>query len=69
MRLDWNDVKARAAKFTEEWKGARYERGETQTFNNEFFEVFGITRLRMQSRGVVPLQPDFHGWTRSPMTR
>jgi hypothetical protein len=31
MRLDWNDIKARAAKFAADWKDARYERGETQT--------------------------------------
>jgi hypothetical protein len=36
MRLDWNDIKARAAKFAEDWNGAQYERAETQTFYNEF---------------------------------
>jgi hypothetical protein len=49
MRLDWNDVKARAAKFADDWKNASYERGETQTFYNEFFEVFGMTRRRVAS--------------------
>lgn len=49
MRLDWNDIKARAAKFAEEWKDAQYERGETQTFYNEFFELFGVTRRRVAS--------------------
>ena len=44
MRLDWNDVKARAAKFADEWKDARYERADTQTFYNEFFDVFGVKR-------------------------
>lgn len=39
----------RAARFAEEWKHARYERGESQTFYNEFFEVFGITRRRVAS--------------------
>ena len=49
MRLDWNDIRARAAKFAEEWKDAHYERGETQTFYNEFFELFGVTRRRVAS--------------------
>jgi hypothetical protein len=49
MRLDWNDIKARAAKFAGAWNGAQYERGETQTFYNEFFELFGVTRRRVAS--------------------
>jgi hypothetical protein len=49
MRLDWNDIKARAAKFAADWKDAYYERGETQTFYNEFFELYGITRRRVAS--------------------
>jgi hypothetical protein len=49
MRLDWNDIKARAAKFAEDWNGAQYERGETQTFYYEFFELFGVTRRRVAS--------------------
>lgn len=47
MRLDWNDIKARAAKFAEDWNGAYYERGETHTFYNEFFQLFGVTRRRV----------------------
>ncbi len=49
MRLDWNDIRARAARFADEWKEAHYERGETQTFYNEFFELFGVTRRRVAS--------------------
>lgn len=49
MRLDWNDIKARAAKFAEDWRDAHYERGETQTFYNDFFELFGVTRRRVAS--------------------
>jgi hypothetical protein len=49
MRLSWNEIRARAARFADEWKGAHYERGEAQTFYNEFFEVFGITRRRVAS--------------------
>ena len=44
MRLSWNEVRARAAKFADEWKDAAYEKGETQSFYNAFFEVFGVQR-------------------------
>ena len=49
MRLSWNEIRARSARFAEEWKDAHYERGESQTFYNEFFEVFGVTRRRVAS--------------------
>ncbi len=44
MRLSWNEVRARAATFAHEWRDASYEKGETQSFYNDFFEVFGIRR-------------------------
>ncbi len=44
MRLSWNEVRARAAAFAEDWKDAAYEKGETQSFYNAFFEVFGVRR-------------------------
>jgi hypothetical protein len=47
MRLSWPEIRARAARFAEDWKDAHYERGETQTFYNEFFEVFGANRRRV----------------------
>ena len=49
MRLSWNEIRVRAARFAEGWKHAHRERGETQTFYNEFFEVFGVTRRRVAS--------------------
>jgi hypothetical protein len=47
MRLSWNEIRARAATFAKEWHGKGYERGDTQTFYNEFFEVFGQSRKRV----------------------
>ncbi len=44
MRLSWNEVRARAAQFAQDWEGAGYEKGETQSFYNEFFEIFGVKR-------------------------
>ena len=44
MRLSWNEVRVRAAAFAEDWKDAAYEKGETQSFYNAFFDVFGMRR-------------------------
>ena len=44
MRLSWNEVRARAAAFADEWQDAAYEKGETQSFYNAFFHVFGVLR-------------------------
>ncbi len=47
MRLSWNEIRARAGRFSEEWKDASYEKGETQSFYNDFFNVFGLQRRRV----------------------
>ena len=44
MRLSWNEIRTRAADFAREWADATYEKGETQSFYNEFFEIFGKRR-------------------------
>lgn len=44
MRLGWDKIKRRAKVFSEAHADAHYEKGETQTFYNEFFEIFGIKR-------------------------
>lgn len=44
MRLGWDEIARRAKAFSEEWKAAHYEKGETHSFYNDFFEVFGIRR-------------------------
>jgi len=49
MRLSWNEIRARAAHFAEEWASARYEKGETQSFYNDFFDVFGVKRRKVAS--------------------
>jgi hypothetical protein len=49
MRLSWNEIRVRAAAFSDEWKDASYEKGETQSFYNDFFEVFGVKRRRVAS--------------------
>ena len=44
MRLSWNEIRTRAAVFAEEWQDAAYEKGETQSFYNDFFNIFGKRR-------------------------
>lgn len=47
MRLSWNEIRSRAAAFAEEWAGERYEKGQTQLFYREFFDVFGVPEHRV----------------------
>ncbi len=44
MRLSWNEIRARAAAFTADWKDTAYEKGETHSFYNDFFNIFGVKR-------------------------
>jgi hypothetical protein len=44
MRLGWDEIKRRARSFSEDWKDAHYEKGETQSFYNDFFDIFGVKR-------------------------
>ena len=44
MRLSWNEVRSRAAEFSREWADATYEKGEAQSFYNDFFEIFDVKR-------------------------
>ena len=44
MRLSWNEIRARAASFARKWANAGYEKGETQSFYNDFFRIFGKRR-------------------------
>ena len=44
MRLSWNEVRARAARFSQDWQDATDEKSETQSFYNALFEIFGVRR-------------------------
>lgn len=44
MPISWNEIRQNAIRFAREWSGARSESAEKQTFWNEFFGVFGISR-------------------------
>ena len=43
-RLSWNEIRVRAAAFAAEWRDATYEKGQTQSFYNDFFHIFGVKR-------------------------
>lgn len=49
MRLSWNEIRARAAVFAADWAGEGYEKGQTQLFYRDFFDVFGMPVRRVAS--------------------
>ena len=63
MRLSWNEIRTRAANFAREWKDSGYEKGETQSFYNEFFEIFGVKRRTVaRYEEQVKRLDDSHGF-------
>ena len=49
MPLSWNEIRHRAIAFSKEWTHVTSEQAEKQTFWNEFFNVFGISRRAVAS--------------------
>ncbi|KQN07054.1 methylase [Sphingobium sp. Leaf26] len=49
MRLSWPEIRANAAHFSEEWRDQGYEKGQTQSFYDEFFAIFGVPRKQVAS--------------------
>ncbi|OPZ92082.1 MAG: hypothetical protein BWY75_00024 [bacterium ADurb.Bin425] len=49
MPVSWNEIRNNAMRFSKEWAHAKDERAESQTFWNEFFSIFGISRKRVAS--------------------
>jgi len=44
MPLTWSEMRLRAARFSDVYRDEVYEKGEAQSFYNDFFEIFGIKR-------------------------
>ncbi|MCM3484185.1 DNA methyltransferase [Kocuria rosea] len=42
--LAWNQIRKNAAAFVNEWAGESYEKGESQSFWTDLFEVYGMRR-------------------------
>ena len=61
MPLSWNEIRQRAIRFSKEWTEAKREQAEKQTFWNEFFDVFGVSRRAVASfeEPVRSLSGDF----------
>jgi len=49
MPLSWNEIKTRAAAFSNKWKDEVNEDAEAKSFWDDFFNVFGISRYRVAS--------------------
>jgi hypothetical protein len=47
--LSQPEIRERALAFVNEWKDVKRERAESQSFWNEFFAVFGLSRRRVAS--------------------
>ena len=47
MRLSWNEIRVRAADFAQEWAGEGYEKGQTQLFYRDFFDIFDVPVRRV----------------------
>jgi hypothetical protein len=57
MALTQREIREHALAFAHEWANATRERAESQTFWNEFFNIFGITRRRVASFEEPVLRP------------
>ena len=47
MRLSWNEIRVRAAAFAQDWADEGYEKGQTQLFYRDFFDIFGMPVRRV----------------------
>lgn len=45
--LGWNEIQKRAIKFVYDWKDTKNERAESQSFLNEFLNIFGVNRRKV----------------------
>ena len=49
MPLSWNEIKHRAIRFSDDWKGVTREEAEAKPFWEAFFNVFGVQRRTVAS--------------------
>jgi hypothetical protein len=47
--ISWNEIGQRALNFSRSWQHATSEQADKQTFWNEFFDIFGISRRMVSS--------------------
>jgi hypothetical protein len=58
MPLSLNEIRKRATEFSKEWENTANERANAQTFWNEFFNVFGVSRRRVATFEEPVRKPD-----------
>ena len=51
--ISWNEIGHRALLFSRSWQHATSEHADKQTFWNEFFDIFGISRRMVASFEVA----------------
>ena len=61
MPISLNEIRSRALQFSNEWKNESRERAEAQTFWNQFFEVFGVSRRRVATFEEPAVKTDGQG--------
>jgi hypothetical protein len=47
MPLSWNEIKSRAAAFSNEWRDTSREEADAKPFLPKFINIFGITHMRV----------------------
>lgn len=63
MALGWTEIRERAHAFSHKWKDEKCESAEAQSYWNDFFEVFGISRKRVATfERPVAKQSGAHGF-------
>ncbi|MDA9214641.1 hypothetical protein N9O86_01535 [Planktomarina temperata] len=55
MRFSFKEIRTHAASFARNYADATYEKGETQTFYNDFFAIFGVEGAVRQMRTRIGL--------------
>lgn len=63
MALGWKEIRERARAFSHKWKDEMSESAEAQSYWNDFFDVFGISRKRVATfERAVLKQGGAHGF-------
>ena len=63
MTLSWNEISKRAIQFSHKWKDEKREKAEAQSFWNDFFNIFGVSRRRVATyEKIVKLLGDRTGY-------
>ena len=62
MKTSWTEVNNKATQFVKNWQGETYEKGESQTFWNDFLQIFNIDRRRVSASFEYPALKNNKRW-------